>query len=73
MSRRKNRKPTAAEYLALTGDQLRDLAGDIDDRVGDMLIDEEQINDEAGYDKLAAWGALAEHLRDEAKKRGAVS
>lgn len=63
---------TAGLLLALTSAQLRGLANDLDDRVGDMRIDEEQIREEAGYDKLAAWGALAEHLRAEAKRREAA-
>lgn len=72
MSRRKKRAPTVADYHALTPAQLRDLANNIDDRVGDMLIDEDQINEEAGYDQLAAWRALAEYLRAEAKRREAA-
>ena len=68
----KKRKPTADDFLTLTPAQLRGLANDLDDRIGDMRIDEEQICEEAGYDKLAAWGALAEHLRAEAKDREAA-
>lgn len=74
MSRRKTnararRLPTVEDFLALTAGQLRDLAADLDNRTDDMLIDAEQIEEEAGYDKIHAWRAVAEHLRDEALRR----
>ena len=68
--RTRNRKRTTlADFAALTANKLHELAADLDDRIGDMLIDEEQINEESGFDKIAAWRALVAHLEDEALRR----
>jgi len=68
--RTRNRKRTTlADFAALTANQLHELAADLDDRIGDMLVDEEQINEESGFDKIAAWRALVAHLEDEALRR----
>lgn len=69
MSKPKYRGATLAHFRQLTSTQLIDLATDLDDRTGDLLIDEGQINEEAGYDKIAAWRSVAAMLRDEATRR----
>ena len=66
----KKKKGESVEYFrGLTQSNLINLANDLDDQIGDLLIDEEQINKEAGFDKIAAWRSLAAFLRDEAKGR----
>lgn len=65
----KRTRDRVIRFESLTGKQLADLASDIDDRIGDMLIDEEQINEEAGYDKIAAWRGLSDYLRSESGAR----
>ena len=66
---KKKKGESVEHFRGLTQSNLVDLANDLDDHTGDLLIDKEQINKEAGFDKIAAWRSLATFLRDEAEQR----